>query len=293
MLHTQGGRTTRGPKSLDHVPPADSHDTIDGPWRIAWIIGVVLIVILTFGSCGQMLTFTFFGQGTRGDIGASLARIPGGLPGTVVVQNLQPASALALSGVHDGERVRLDNPWDDLRMPKVGEVFGLTRLASGKPEHIRLVLPPAAPISDSDKLFSATTPLGNMTIALIGLFVVVRSRGDRAAMLLGTGFALVGPIPPYVWPIPASHVPYWHVPVWAGIDMLPWFLLGFAITYVEKTTGKVPAWQKSVFWLLTGLQALLCSYEITDTLLNLDLPAIGVVRPLNYCLQIAGLALPV
>ncbi len=288
MAHIEDGHASHGPADQRKAP-----DSVGGGWRIAWIAAVVFIVGLTFGSCGQMLKFMYLDPGSAGDIGAAFVRDNGGPSGTVVVHNLRPGSALAAAGIRESDRVRLDYPWDDLRMTEAGETFGLTRLSGAAPRHIGIVLPAAPPMAEADKLSNAITPLGNMTIVLIGLFVMLRSRGDRAAMLLGTGFALVGPIPPYVWPIPATHVPFWQVPVWAGIDLLPWFLLGFAITYVEKTTGRLPAWQKATFWSLTGLQILCCLYEITDTLLNLGLPAIAIIRPLNYILQIFGLVLPV
>ena len=271
---------------------AGSDPEMTGGWRAAWIALVAVIVLMTYGSCGQMLKFMYFAPGSAGTTGVTYARDPT-VPGTVIVHSLKSGSVLADAGIRDGDRVRLDYPWDDLRMPKAGERFGLTKLSGSKPQHITVRLPAAAPIPDADKFFSSLTPVGNMTIALIGLLVVIRSRGDRSAMLLGTGFALVGPIPPYLWPIPPDHVPYWHMPVWIGIAMLPWFLLGFVMTYVEKMTGKLPAWQKTVFWVLTGVQVLTCTYEIFDTLLNLALPGMAVVRPLNYLLQIIGLVVPV
>ncbi|MEI9904066.1 MAG: hypothetical protein WDN06_08815 [Asticcacaulis sp.] len=63
---------------------------------------------------------------------------------------------------------------------------------------------------------------------------------------------------------------------------LPLFLLGFAIAYVEKATGALPAWAKAIFRGMIVVQVAACAYEIADTLFNLTLPLIGLVRPLNY-----------
>ncbi len=134
----------------------------------------VLIVVLTYGSCGQMLAFMYLNPGSAGDTGATFVR-DGGKPfQSVVVQSLKPGSVLASAGLRSGDRVRLDHPWDDLRLTKAGETFGLTQLGP-TPRHIDAVLPAARAMPESAKLAAALTPLANMTIAFIGLFVVIRS----------------------------------------------------------------------------------------------------------------------
>ena len=251
---------------------------------------ILVYAVLTLGSDGQVLGALLVNPSDVGTVGANFERV--GPPGAVTVRDLTPDSALRTAGVRAGDRLVLDHPWDDLRIVKAGERFGFVDVTRD-PAHRRTVVAASAPrLSAVDTFYQALTPIGNIVMMLIGGLIAWRGRGDSVALCLGTAFVLIGPVPPFYWPIPSSHVPAWDLAVFAAIAAIPWFFLRFAMDYYARHTAPLRRWESRAFWALVALQGLLAGAEMVDTLWDLRLPGMDQIRPADFYLNAAALFIP-
>ncbi len=262
-------------------------------WRLIWIVLVLVFGAVGFASNGLILSHLYFDPGGAGDMGARLSRDDAPLAGTVVVHDLEPRSALRAAGVREGDHLRLAHPWDDLRMIPAGERIEFDDLSRPGRPHLSAVLPAVPPAPADSRLLQAMTFIGNSLMTFMGLMIFWRGRREVGTMLLGTAFVLIGPMPPFFWPAPAWQIPVWTAPMLVGIAALPWTFLRFAMGFYEQHTTRIGRGERTAFWLLVALQAVTCVLEMADTLWNLRLPGMEVIRPLNYSLQALGLVIPV
>ncbi len=108
---------------------------------------------------------------------------------TALVSSVAPGSVAEFMGLKAGDIVRFDRPMDDRRPYHVGENIGLTVLGDA-PRHVALIVE-ARSMADRQTLnrFTVIDTGSALLGTLLGLFILVRSRGQLSLMVLGLAFA--------------------------------------------------------------------------------------------------------
>ena len=117
---------------------------------------------------------------TAGDLGAQLVRGGAG-PHEVEARHLRANSPLAVAGIRNGGRLRLDHPWDDLRMMPAGDQLGLTWLKPGSARHVGIVVPPVAPTSLARRIATHVNLFANAPMLCESALIL---RGYRYSLCL-------------------------------------------------------------------------------------------------------------
>jgi hypothetical protein len=244
----------------------------------------VQVVCLLFGLfvAAQDVTFTAWDFGLipqAGGLGASFDRKAlGAGGGYVVVTSVEKDGALS-NLVTAGDRIAFDRPYDYERTLQAGETVGFTVEHAGKSAHHRIVVPPHLPAHVSGPLDS----LGYFDAAfllcgLFGLFVVARSGRQITPLLLGAAMiseSLDWSTPPFWLASPAVHpfaVMFGTINIaWA----IPVLFYAFALRFHEDNAGPVRPWEKALFWLFAGVQAVVTVLHGVARIYVIHWPLIG------------------
>ncbi len=159
-------------------------------WRIAAVLGAILALYVFAQDVDWLLNYA--GLTEHGDFGVLVQPTPEKAPGTGIARVVQPGSPADAAGIVPGDRVQAD-PWRTVGQPSPGDRLpvtvehqGVTRvvtLTAGSSR--RLTLP-------GDPGVQLITDLSNIPAALLGLFVLIRSRARPATVLLGVALATFG-----------------------------------------------------------------------------------------------------
>lgn len=189
-----------------------------GPWYVAALIVALVTVCLAIGSNGLMARYFYFDPSSAGDIGARLT--PGDGVGfrVVVVHDITPQSPLNAIGIKNGDALRLERPWDDQRMPLAGERI---TFASPSGNVTSVVLPPSSYASRDHNIVSDMAFWSNLSLILVGLALLWRSRGDGGIVALGLAMTTMAAAAPFKWPIAPGIYPSLYVVTWLGFTCSP------------------------------------------------------------------------
>ena len=251
------------------------------PW-VHWLAKGVgsglagLLLIFAIASNVMEARTVFFAPDEVGDLGAKFQRTIVEGRTELTLRDVEPGSPLAGLGLRDGDRVRLDRPWDDLRTLVAGERLAVTRLADGGARRHQVVVPMAEQLSVGGRLALNLNLLANLPLLLVSLFMMWRSKGDRAIIALGMAFACMGAASPYRWPTTAGEYPVWNVVLNAGFALIPWLLLHFTMEYCGRNNARpVTGRERKVFWPLVTFAM---TFYALDTLGTLQLVPVRVFK---------------
>ena len=263
--------------------------------RAPWLLGLLglalclVMAVVSVVSNFQEARYIFFAPATGGDLHAQFSRELRDGVRQVVVRHIAPESPLTAAGITDGETVRLDHHWDDLRLMQAGETIGLTHMVDGKPVHVRVKVPAVTPPPLADRIRSNINLVANLPMLVIGIFMLWRSRGNGGVLALSMAFMGNSTASPYRWPIAPDLYPYWHVVTNFGFGLVPWFFLYFCLDYYNSTTSRVRPWEKALFWSLTGLQFCLYAGDMAGVMQALSDQTAAVIGLGSIGVQIVGL----
>jgi N-terminal 7TM region of histidine kinase len=256
-------------------------------WRTVALAACGFFLLLPVASNVMEARSAYIVPQSAGDIGARFSRTTGSGPQHVVVRDIAPRSPLNAASFREGDHVRLDHPWDDLRTLRAGEEVGLTSLTPGRPQqHAIVAVPPSAPSALAERFATHTNLLANASILLVGLFVLWRSRSELGVIALGLAFALNGTASPYRWPQSAQEYPFWHVAINFGFTLVPWLLLFFTMDYVSRNTRMLRSWEWRAYAGLLGLQIAIFGAAVYSVLLNTTLSSVISAELLNVLMQV-------
>jgi len=231
-------------------PEVDRHREVHPLWRgFAYACILFAIISELMYARTAFLSPTTYGGVASGSLGATLARTTDDGRIDVVVHDLKPGSPLASAGVRNGDRLRLDIPWNDFRTLATGEVFGFTRIEPGPPQHIAFVVPQFTGHSKDVNNYRFLITLFDLGI---GLLLFIRCRGDVGVEALGMAFVATAisidfPASP-VWSI------FWITIAYAGAALVPFLTLAFAMSFYNRHTRTITMMERRVFGLAaTGL----------------------------------------
>jgi len=223
-------------------------------WRrlaeVLWLALCAFFILLALASNIQEARHSIFGRQGFGDPGAQMTPDPAD-GRNVVVDRVTPLSPLARLGIAPGAHLRLDAPWDNLRVPFAGERLELVRTAPAPVLHAVVIVPQDAGMAASQPGWSTLYPsVARFLLLAAGLFIVWRGwRGS--SLMLGMAFVCASSCPPSFWPISPAAFPFWLDAIRTGWTASPWLLLGFAIRYNTENAQPLRAWE-SYFWRATA-----------------------------------------
>lgn len=247
-----------------------------------------VFVFVSVASNGLWARYLYFAPESAGSAGAQFERTTGVGRQLVIVQDIVPGSPFASLGIHRGDQLRLDHPWDDLRKPMAGEAFGFTRLTPGPATHLQVRLP-VAPLPASQQGFAVDLWVcGNLVQLFAGLIVLWRGRRDLGLLALGMALVVNSTSSANKWPMAPFDYPVWHALTWTGFTAAPWLFLFFAMRFFADHTRNLAAWERVTFAALLALQFGLYAVELFGTQLNYSVPGRGIWSGLNYGLQVFG-----
>jgi len=259
--------------------------------RHLWLALCFVYICISVASNALFIGYFYFDPAGIGSLGAHFAPAEGSGLQRVAVANLRPQSPLAGLGIRNGDRVRFDRPWDDLRAPYAGERVGFTRLSPGSPTHLSVVAV-ASPISPADYLESVLFRTDGLLMLAVGLFMLWHRRGVVATMVLALVFVCYSAVVPlFSWPVPSGAFPFWAAFIFAGETAAPLLFLRFAMLYARGSNVKEAARDDRLFYVLAILQTIAFAVEAYGTLQNVELPYLSGIKPFSYGLQISGIVL--
>ena len=235
-----------------------------GAWAKAWIVfGLCLAAFCAFQDLRSVWRHLSHADGDGiialppsqdypgGFVDAGIALVPAPQQGDGQnrVVNLAPDAPLYKAGARDGDLVRFDNVFSAGKPIAAGEVLGLNIDHQGRQTHAFVT--------------AVQTPwrvlwwrsLGEIILALIllssvltGAFILVRSQGQPAFLLLGLAFICFGnraSTPEFSMPV--GLYPYVSTLCVLTLRIMPVLFLAFALRFYEDTTARRRVW---AWWLL-------------------------------------------
>ena len=208
-------------------PGVVQHRAVHPLWRTCAYACILFAVVSTFMYAKTaFLEPATYGGVASASLGGALLRTTDNGRIDVVVKGLKPDTPLARAGVHEGDRLRLDIPWNDFRSLGTGEVFGFTRVAPGKPQHLQFVVP---------EFMGHSKEVGNVRFLItlfdlgVGLLLFFRCRGDVGVEALGMAF--VASTISSNFPASPGWSLFWIGVAYAGVAATPFLTLAFAMHF--------------------------------------------------------------
>ena len=257
------------------------------PWRVLGLVLCLLFLLVSAASNFEEARYIYLAPMTGGDLGAQLVRDVVG-PHEVEVRNLQANSPLAVAGIRNGDRLRLDHPWDDLRTMPAGEQVGFTWLKRERAQHVVIVVPTVVPTSLAQRFSTHVNLLANTPMLLLGAFMFWRGRRQPGISALSMALVINGAASPYRWPQSASEYPLWHVLINLGFTLVPWLLLFFTLDYLSRYTRRPRAWEWRGFAAMVCAQILLYAADVQSILFNNRAWYAGTIALLSDLTQMVG-----
>lgn len=267
---------------------ADSRNSARMLWKWLGISLNTLLLLFAIASDVMEAVSIFIEPAAVGDAGAQFHRVIIDGKREVTIKGLKSDSPLAARGFHDGDVVRFDHPWDDMRMLRAGEVVGLTQTRAGQPRRFEITVPEVKQTTLGDRIALNLNLLANLPLLLVSLFMLWRSRGDRGIIALGMAFACNGGASPYRWPLTAMAFPVWDLVLRAGFALIPWFLLRFVMNYYSNTTRQVSTRERRIYSGLVTLQVILFFLSSVGALQQEQAPVFDLLELAHNILQAVG-----
>ena len=230
-------------------------------WGRVWQVPALIFALYMVEQGVEAVLYATHNQPGAGTLGLLDQAHDGGFaPGYVVVNQIEPDTPLARAGVSAGDHLRFDRTGDYMRTLRVGETIGLTIDHGGRRVHRVLTAVPwlAKPQNQATATYLICQGLSVLVTALFAAFILWRSGGRRAALLLGSALACFGVASldsgglwesdPRLWLFLVAFV---NSPV-CGL-VFPLFV-GFAMSYAERPLSRRPRWQ----WSLLGAYTAVC-----------------------------------
>jgi hypothetical protein len=180
-----------------------------------------------------------------GVLGVTFTAAPKFAPGYLKLSAVAPNSPMAKAGAQVGDHIRFDRPADWQRPLRKDETLGLTLDHAGVQRHLVVTTVTGDKVfSADDRAFTLGLGLSNILPALVGGFIIWRSGGRGAALLLGlslVGFAKASPGPEPWLSTPETYPPLMGLCVVALI-VTGGFFLAFPLRFYEETVGPLKRW---------------------------------------------------
>jgi hypothetical protein len=164
------------------------------PARRSWAwIWQVLGLVLAFYIVEQNIEDQLLNMGLTiqaGTLAVDEAVAPQYGPHVQVVKGFAPGSPLPAAGVAVGDLVRYDRPIDHVRVLTRGEPVGLTVVHGKRTSHVVVAAVARPPLDPTSQAYETAFNISDLISVLVGVFILLRSRGSAAALALGG--ALIG-----------------------------------------------------------------------------------------------------
>lgn len=219
-----------------------------------------------------------------GTLGGRLTLVPAEERGVARASTVMPQSPLARAGVTDGSRVRLDRPFDALRLVWPGEQVGVTLLDAAPPRHVEIIV---APYSSDEHLrlsrLFQIDGLSALLAAMVGLIILLRSGGAWSLIVLGLAFAAFDYTPYSPLQNDPRTFPLWEAFHLAVRFVTPLLFLDFALRFYQENVAPLARWVRPLFavYVLLGATAGIITYftNVSGTFLVPAQPAFMSLTP--------------
>ncbi len=215
-------------------------------------------------------------------------------PGFVHVVAVAKDGPMDRAGVKAGDQVGFDRAYDYTRRMTIGESVGLTVDHLGARRHV--VVTAVARAQDRNPwaviTFDQGVALTNMIVALLGAFLIWRSRRRPAILLLGSALAAYGlanSLPQLSLGAPAIFP--WAL-AWSVGDyaLIPILFYAFALRFRHDTLTPPKRWEYVVFAVYAIIQAVASTLFFIALLTLRPWPVIGSAYTLSIGVFFTGLA---
>jgi hypothetical protein len=260
--------------------------------RHLWMVLCVAVILVTIASRSLLTYYYFVDPAEMGSLDAGFARTADSGQRHVIVSRARAGSPVWQQGIRQGDHLRFDNPWDDLRMPFTGDRVAASKVAGRGEAAIVFTAAPHPPPTLAEQSLRVVGSVAGLVLLAVGLFILRRSSGVGSTLALGMAFICLAAAVPMNWPISSTAFPYWAVLVFAIRTAVAPLFLRFAMRYAARHGVQEQARTDRGEWLFFGLtlaQAVTFAVEIFSTLENFGIMFLQYIRPLSYSIQIATL----
>jgi hypothetical protein len=200
-------------------------------------------------------------------------------PGHVFLNTVLPGSPLDRAGVKTGDLVAFDRPYDGMRYPHAGELIGLTLDRDGRSVHLDVAAAPVfgAPFAHQQVDQEVVSNISMLVPALLGVFVVLRSRGKISTVLFGMLLAVFGGNPALVSLLPVSLFAAGYLTYYVLVAFAYASIIAFGMTWGRPQEHRL----SMVDWAVLG----------TSLALILPMTVSGGLRILTYQPRYTALAI--
>ncbi len=211
----------------------------------------LIIAVCVVADCVQYMAWAANRLPGAGSIGAEQPQFsvdPSAGPGYVKVAAVDRGSPLERAGVVAGDRLRFAPTFDYLRYRRAGETVHATVDRAGRTFPVTMV---AAPRSGPPDWSAVLFYLGNLIPTAFGGFILWRSRGRVAAMLLAGALISFGPpsVSAMMWEGGRAGFVLLSIFNRTCIVAVSVFLAAFAIRFLADQVGRLSRWH----WIALGL----------------------------------------
>ena len=252
------------------------HRQVPRPWQILALIFALFVIEQ---DVEFLLAHTHL-MPWAGTLGANFQVAPEFGDGYVRVTALAPDSPLAAVGVSAGDHLRFDRSYDYLRPLWRGDSSHFTLDHQGvRSQHtVTAMADTARPENHGADAARIFLDLTSILPALIGAYMVLRSRGRSTVVFLGVGVLCYGLefFVPQLWEAtPLMFGALLGFELLAITSFQAFALPAFALGFVEETLGGTHRWAWYAVWLYAALCALIALLYAYCALAVTTLPLIG------------------
>ena len=214
--------------------------------RILCLIYAAFVLVEDVGDA-----LSYFNIPPLGSLGAEIDR-PRGRDGFLDVVGVEPGGPFARAGVVVGDRVRLDRRYDYIRHLRPSEAVGLTLDHRGRTRHVQVEAVPASPdVASADGLSLFLSSLACSIAAVIGAFILWRSRADAATLMLGMALLTYGlnTTQPSPWLSAPAVYPFASQAGWTNHAAVGVLFYAFAVSFYAQRVGRIRGLEWAAFWI--------------------------------------------
>ncbi len=252
-------------------------------WRRLVQIAGACFALFAVASDAMILLFILHAMPGVGDIGRERTISSVGQsqrPGYVVLNTVLAGSPLDRAGVETGDTVAFDRPYDFQRYPHAGESIGLTVVRDGRNIHLNVTAEGVfgAPFARQQVYQEVAAIISLLVPALLGLFVLMRSKANLNTILFGMMLVVFG----------MSSALISLLPVGAFAAGLMAYYVAGAIAY-SCIIGFAMTWGRSADWSLSKLDVIVLATSCVFILaMNLSGGLYTLTRQPQYAVIAAG-----